>query len=91
MARRLTEALRLRVFPDETGTFDSLLSDLSDDTAHRFDFAKVVLFIHEAVNLSQFLEKTEDVLVALCLSDDNLHGIMTPEQGTGLREEQNVL
>jgi hypothetical protein len=60
MARRLTEALHLRVFPDETGTFKSLLSDLSNDIAHRFNFAKVVLFSHEAVNVTQFLEKTKD-------------------------------
>jgi hypothetical protein len=60
MAQRLTETLRLRVFPDETRTFDGLLSDLSNDTAHRSNFAKVVFSIHEVVNVSQFLEKAKD-------------------------------
>jgi hypothetical protein len=60
MVRRLTEVLRLRVFPDETRAFDSLLSKLSNDAANRFNFAKVVLSIDEVVNVSQFLEKTKD-------------------------------
>jgi len=65
----LPKALCLRVVPDETGTLKSLVNDLSDDTAHRFNFFKTVILSHEAVNFSQFLEKTENRLVALCLRD----------------------
>jgi hypothetical protein len=59
------------------GTLKSLPNDLSNDTAHRFNFAKAVILSHEAVNSSQFHEKIVDRFVALCLSDYNLRGIMT--------------
>jgi hypothetical protein len=91
MAWRLTKALCLRVIPDETGALKSLLDDLSDDTVHRFDFVKVVILSHEAVHSSQFLEKIVDRFVAFCLSDYDLHGIMTSEYEIGLREKPNVL
>jgi hypothetical protein len=49
---RLTKALCLRVVPDEAGTLKSLLNDLSNDIAHRFNFGKTVILRHEAVNFS---------------------------------------
>jgi hypothetical protein len=64
----LTKILGLRIIFDKTGTFVSLLRNLSKNSAHRQNLTKLLVLCHKFVNFSQFLEKFKYRCVAIRLS-----------------------
>ncbi|KAG1734374.1 uncharacterized protein EDB91DRAFT_1084039 [Suillus paluster] len=67
-----SEVLLVRIIPDKMGTFKGLLRDLSLNRAHRWNLTEDLVLNHEAVNLTQFLEKVKYCFVTIRLSKHNL-------------------